>query len=207
MDAAPDRLAKFREALSRAQRNSKLLLRKFVGGLWRRSRWCVMVKDMKITPAVLDAIGNTPLVPLTRLAAGLQVPVLAKCEHFNPGGSIKDRIARAIVEDAEARGLLCPGATLIEATAGNTGVGLALMAAVRGYRLVCVLPEKMSVDDARPWRPSGPPWSLRRTRLQAIRVTSRPWPAGWPRNEAGFSPSSFPTRPTRESTRRPPDQR
>jgi len=56
-----------------------------------------MVEDMKITPAILDAIGNTPLLPLTRLAAGLQVPVLAKCEHFNPGGSIKDRIARAIV--------------------------------------------------------------------------------------------------------------
>lgn len=94
---------------------------------------------------VLDLIGNTPLIPL-RMAAGLAAPVLVKCEHLNPGGSIKDRIARAIVRDAEARGLLGPGATLIEATAGNTGIGLALVAAGRGYGLVCVMPEKMSAD-------------------------------------------------------------
>ena len=95
---------------------------------------------------ILRAIGKTPLVPLGRVGAGLPVPVLVKCEHMNPGGSVKDRIALAIVEDAERRGLLSAGATLIEATAGNTGVGLALVAAARGYRLVCVLPEKMSVD-------------------------------------------------------------
>jgi cysteine synthase len=71
---------------------------------------------------------------------------LGKCEHLNPGGSVKDRIALAIIDDAERRGLLRPGATLIEATAGNTGVGLALVAATRGYRLVCVMPEKMSHD-------------------------------------------------------------
>src|SRR6185369_11840723 len=71
---------------------------------------------------------------------------LVKCEHMNPGGSVKDRIARAILDDAEARGVLAPGATLIEATAGNTGMGLALVAAARGYRLVCVMPEKMSSD-------------------------------------------------------------
>ncbi len=94
---------------------------------------------------VLDHIGNTPLVTLT-IAKGLAVPVLVKCEHLNPGGSVKDRIALAIVDDAERRGLLRPGATLIEATAGNTGLGLALVAALRGYRLVCVLPEKMSID-------------------------------------------------------------
>jgi cysteine synthase len=94
----------------------------------------------------LDLIGRTPLVPLNRIAAGCRVPVLAKCEHLNPGGSVKDRIARAIVEDAERHGLLRPGMTLIEATAGNTGVGLALVAAARGYRLVCVMPEKMSPD-------------------------------------------------------------
>ncbi len=96
--------------------------------------------------SLLDAIGDTPLVPLGRIGAGLPVPVLVKCEHLNPGGSIKDRIARAIVLDAEARGLLSPGATLIEATAGNTGMGLALVAASRGYGLVCVMPEKMSSD-------------------------------------------------------------
>src|SRR5262245_37271979 len=97
-------------------------------------------------PSILDHIGRTPLVHLSRLAAGLPAPVLAKCEHLNPGGSVKDRIALAIIDDAERRGLLAPGATLIEATAGNTGIGLALVAAVRGYRLVCVMPEKMCAD-------------------------------------------------------------
>jgi cysteine synthase len=101
---------------------------------------------MNQASSVLDLIGRTPLVPLARIGAGLPVPLLAKCEHLSPGGSVKDRIARAIVEDAERRGVLRPGATLIEATAGNTGVGLALIAAVRGYRLTCVMPEKMSVD-------------------------------------------------------------
>lgn len=95
---------------------------------------------------LLQLIGRTPLVRLERISAGLRVPVMAKCEHLNPGGSIKDRIALAIVEDAEQRGVLRPGMTLIEATAGNTGVGLALVAASRGYGLVCVMPEKMSVD-------------------------------------------------------------
>src|SRR6478672_5703595 len=100
-----------------------------------------------MTPAnVLDLMGNTPLVPLARVAAGLPVPVLGKCEFLNPGGSVKDRIALAIVDDAERRGLLRPGMTLVEATAGNTGVGLALVAAIRGYKLACVMPEKMSHD-------------------------------------------------------------
>lgn len=95
---------------------------------------------------VLDRIGNTPLVRLDRVAAGLPVPVFGKCEFLNPGGSGKDRIALAIVNDAEERGVLKPGTTLIEATAGNTGVGLALVAAVRGYKLACVMPEKMCID-------------------------------------------------------------
>jgi cysteine synthase len=95
---------------------------------------------------IVGHIGGTPLVTLGRIGRGLPVPLLAKCEHMNPGGSIKDRIARAIVDDAEARGVLRPGMTLVEATAGNTGVGLALVAASRGYGLVCVMPEKMSVD-------------------------------------------------------------
>lgn len=90
--------------------------------------------------SILSHVGRTPLIPL-RLG-----PVLAKCEHLNPGGSVKDRIAVAIVDDAEGRGVLRPGDTLVEATAGNTGIGLALVAAVRGYRLVCVMPEKMSMD-------------------------------------------------------------
>ena len=95
---------------------------------------------------ILQCIGRTPLVPLRRIGRDLPVRVLVKCEHLNPGGSVKDRIALAIVDDAEARGVLRPGMTLIEATAGNTGVGLALVAGARGYELVCVMPEKMSVD-------------------------------------------------------------
>ena len=95
---------------------------------------------------ILEHIGHTPIVSLDHIGKGLPVPVLVKCEHLNPGGSIKDRLALAIVEDAELRGVLRAGMTLIEATAGNTGVGLALVAATRGYGLVCVMPEKMSVD-------------------------------------------------------------
>ena len=95
---------------------------------------------------LVDAIGNTPLIELKHVSAGLPNRVFVKCEHLNPGGSVKDRTARAIVLDAEARGALKPGATMIEGTAGNTGVGLALLAASRGYRLICVLPEKMAVD-------------------------------------------------------------
>ncbi len=95
---------------------------------------------------LVGAIGNTPLVRLRHVGAGLPVAVLVKCEHLEPGGSIKDRLARALVLDAEARGVLRPGMTIIEATAGNTGIGLALVAARRGYRLACVLPAKMSVD-------------------------------------------------------------
>ncbi|MBA2238800.1 MAG: cysteine synthase family protein [Lysobacter sp.] len=95
---------------------------------------------------ILQQIGRTPLVRLVRIGRGLPVPVLVKCEHLNPGGSIKDRIALAIVDDAQARGELRTGMTLIEATAGNTGVGLALVAAARGHDLVCVMPEKMSLD-------------------------------------------------------------
>jgi cysteine synthase len=98
------------------------------------------------TTSILDHIGKTPLVPLRALGRGLPVPIFAKCEHLNPGGSVKDRLALALVDDAERRGLIGPGATLVEATAGNTGLGLALVAAVRGYSLVCVMPEKMSTD-------------------------------------------------------------
>lgn len=98
------------------------------------------------SPTILDHIGRTPLVRLNRIGRDAAVPVLVKCEHMNPGGSVKDRIALSIVDDAERRGVLRPGDTLIEATAGNTGMGLALVAAVRGYNLVCVMPDKMSID-------------------------------------------------------------
>lgn len=93
---------------------------------------------------ILDCIGNTPLVVLSGFDT--PVPLYGKCEYLNPGGSVKDRLALAIVEQAEAEGRLGPGATIVEATAGNTGMGLALVAASRGYSLVCVMPAKMSVD-------------------------------------------------------------
>ena len=96
--------------------------------------------------SILKHIGNTPLVRLNRIGKDASSPLFGKCEHMNPGGSVKDRIALYIINDAEERGLLKPGLTIIEATAGNTGMGLALVAAARGYKLVCVLPEKMSVD-------------------------------------------------------------
>jgi cysteine synthase len=102
--------------------------------------------DVRPSGTILDHIGRTPLVALRSIGRDAPVPILVKCEHLNPGGSVKDRLALAIVDDAERRGVLGPGATLVEATAGNTGLGLALVAAVRGYKLVCVLPEKMSVD-------------------------------------------------------------
>lgn len=95
---------------------------------------------------ILDAVGRTPLVLLNRLTEGLQAKVAVKVEFSNPGGSVKDRVALAMIADAEARGLLRAGGTIIEATAGNTGVGLAMVAAVKGYRCIFVLPDKMSQE-------------------------------------------------------------
>lgn len=91
-------------------------------------------------------IGNTPLVRINKIAKKLDCELLAKCEFFNAGGSIKDRIALNMVIEAEASGRLKPGDTLIEPTSGNTGIGLALAAAVKGYRCLIVLPEKMSQE-------------------------------------------------------------
>src|SRR3984893_17327632 len=96
--------------------------------------------------SILETIGRTPLVRLNRVTEGLAAEIYVKCEFLNPGGSVKDRIGLELVEDAERRGLLRPGATLVEATSGNTGVGLALVAAVRDYRLPLVLARKKSTD-------------------------------------------------------------
>ena len=96
---------------------------------------------------VLATIGNTPHIRINRLFGGAQVWV--KSERSNPGGSIKDRIALAMIEDAEAQGLLKPGATIIEPTSGNTGVGLAMVAAVKGYKLILVMPDSMSIERRR----------------------------------------------------------
>ena len=103
---------------------------------------------MKIAKKLTDLIGNTPLVELDNYskAKGLEAPVIAKVEFFNPGGSVKDRIALAMIEGAEQKGILKPGATIIEPTSGNTGVGLALVSAVKGYHLILTMPDTMSVE-------------------------------------------------------------
>lgn len=101
---------------------------------------------MNISHRLSDTIGNTPLVRLNSVTDGISATVLAKLEYMNPGGSAKDRIARRIIEDAESTGRLLPGGTIVEATSGNTGAGLALFAIERGYRMVFVMPDKMSVD-------------------------------------------------------------
>jgi cystathionine beta-synthase len=102
-----------------------------------------------VAESVLETIGNTPLVKLKKVTEGVQAVVLAKVEFFNPGGSVKDRIAIAIIEDAERKGLLRPGGTIVEATSGNTGMGLAIVAAVKGYKCIFVMPDKMSDEKIR----------------------------------------------------------
>ncbi len=102
----------------------------------------------KITKQLTELIGNTPLLELNKFSEnkGLSTPLIAKVEFFNPGGSVKDRIALAMIEDAEKKGILKPGATIIEPTSGNTGVGLALVSAVKGYHLILTMPETMSIE-------------------------------------------------------------
>ena len=109
---------------------------------------------MALYDSILDTIGNTPIVRLQRLAPP-QVSVYAKVESFNPGGSVKDRLALAIILDAEARGLLKPGDTIVEATSGNTGVALAMVAAARGYKFVATMVETFSVERRKLMRAYG----------------------------------------------------
>jgi cystathionine beta-synthase len=101
---------------------------------------------MEVRKTILEVIGNTPLVRLNKVSQGLNPSILAKLENLNPGGSVKDRIGVAMIEEAERKGLLKPGGTIIEPTSGNTGVGLAMVAAVRGYKMIFVMPDKMSEE-------------------------------------------------------------
>ena len=101
---------------------------------------------MEVHRTILDAIGNTPLVRLNKISKSLKPTILAKLENLNPGGSVKDRIGIAMVEQAEKKGLLKPGGTIIEPTSGNTGVGLAMVASVKGYKMIFVMPDKMSEE-------------------------------------------------------------
>lgn len=102
----------------------------------------------KIYRSAIDLIGNTPLVELTHIenALGLKAKVLAKLEYFNPAGSVKDRIAKAMIEDAEKTGKLQPGGTIVEPTSGNTGIGIAAIGTAKGYKVIIVMPETMSVE-------------------------------------------------------------
>jgi cystathionine beta-synthase len=99
--------------------------------------------------SVLDTIGWTPMIRLGRIGAGIRTPILAKAEYANPGGSVKDRIAMSIIEGAERRGELKPGGTIVEGTSGNTGVGLAIAASLKGYRCIFTMPDKMSQEKVR----------------------------------------------------------
>src|SRR5215213_9916498 len=111
-----------------------------------------MVSDVRagrargIAETVVDVVGDTPLVRLNRVVPAGGARVLAKMESLNPGGSVKDRIAVSMVEEAERDGRLMPGATIVEPTSGNTGIGLAMVAAARGYRLILTMPDDMSLE-------------------------------------------------------------
>src|SRR5580658_10194610 len=115
--------------------------------VWEETRLpsAASMQENPFTPTTLSLIGNTPMVRLTAFDTG-PCALYLKLESQNPGGSIKDRMAVAMIEAAERSGVLHPGDTLVEATAGNTGIGLALVAAIKGYRLILVIPDKMSVE-------------------------------------------------------------
>jgi cystathionine beta-synthase len=98
----------------------------------------------EIKASILETIGDTPVVRLARIGAGVAPQIVAKLELFNPGGSIKDRVALRLIEAAERDGRLRPGGTLVEPTSGNTGTGLAIAARLKGYRVIAVMPDKMS---------------------------------------------------------------
>ena len=104
---------------------------------------------------VSQAIGNTPLVKLNRLSQGLKANIYCKLGYMNPGGSVKDRIALNIIEEAEKSGALKPGGTIVEATSGNTGMGLAMLAAVRGYKCIFIMPDKQSEEKIKALRAVG----------------------------------------------------
>ena len=148
-------------------------------------------------------IGKTPLLELTHIEKeeGLNAKLLAKLEYFNPAGSVKDRIAKAMIDDAEASGKLKPGSTIIEPTSGNTGIGLAAVAAARGYRIIIVMPETMSVERRQLMKAYG---------AELVLTEGAPSPSprsSPPRSRAASSPASSSTPPTPRRTARPPAPR
>ena len=121
---------------------------------------------------VLQTIGWTPLIRLNRVTDGARTPVYLKAESFNPGGSVKDRIGVALIEAAERDGLLRPGGTIVEGTSGNTGIGLAVAAAVKGYRCVFTIPDKMSDEKVRLLRAFGAEAAFARADLARLAKTA-----------------------------------
>ena len=164
----------------------------------------------QIADSLLDLIGDTPLVRLNRVTEGLACTIAAKLEMLNPGGSVKDRPALAMIDQAERDGLLQPGGTIVEPTSGNTGVGLAIVAAQRGYDCIFVVTDKVAPEKVRLLR------GLRRPRSSCARWPSSPttrsrttrWPSGWcARRPAPSGPTSTATSGTRGPTSRRPAPR
>ena len=156
-----------------------------------------------IRDSILDTVGDTPLVRLSRLCPGVAPQLVAKVEVFNPGGSIKDRVAIAMIEAAERDGRLRPGGTIIEPTSGNTGTGLAIAARLKGYRVIAVMPDKMSREKIDLLRAYGAEVVVAPTDvaagLAASPTTASPT-ASPTRSPARSSPTSTRTRPTRRRT-------
>ena len=166
---------------------------------------------MRYYESVLELIGNTPLVKLNSVTNGLSATVLAKVEFVNPGGSVKDRIAVRMIDAAEESGALKPGGTIVEATSGNTGIGLALVAQQRGYHCIFVCPDKVSQDKINtPGGRMAPRWwsALDRRSRPRTRAPTTPSPIAWPAKPlTAGSRTSTPTRTTRDRTTRRPGPR
>ena len=159
----------------------------------------------KIYTSADQLIGRTPLLELTHIekAEKLEAKILAKLEYFNPAGSVKDRIAKGIIDDAEKSGALKPGATLIEPTSGNTGIGLASVAAARGYKLIIVMPDTMSVERRQLIKAYGAELVLSEGAKGMKGAIERP--TSWlPPFPAASFPDSLPTPPTPRPILRPP---
>ena len=156
--------------------------------------------------SILDTIGHTPLVRLNKVTRGVAPDVLAKVEFFNPGGSVKDRIGVSMIEDAEQSGRLKPGGTIVEATSGNTGMGLAIVAAIKGYRCIFVMPDKMSNEKISRLRALGAKVVITPTAVTKMtRAAITKWPNDWcAKRPMLFSATNITTLPIRHPLRAPP---
>jgi cysteine synthase A len=150
---------------------------------------------------ILSTIGNTPVIRLNRMAPK-QVEMYVKAEAFNPGGSVKDRLAHAIIADAERRGVLRPGQTVVEATSGNTGIALAMVCAVKGYPFVAVMVETFSIERRKIMRAYGAKVILTPAAGRGTEMVRRA--KNWQKRTAGSWPGNSRTRPIRRITGRPP---